>query len=159
MIPALQVYFEKLRGLHDGFKAELNSLPPAALDWSPGEGMNSPAVLTAHTAGAARYIIGEVVGGEPAQRIRDAEFQTAALDHAELIGRLDGALAQHERVLSQLQLTDLEAARFSAKHNREVSVMWALSHVLDHTAVHLGHLQITRQLWEQQAKSESLRLL
>jgi hypothetical protein len=28
-------------------------------------------------------------------------------------------------------------------------VGWALCHILKHTALHLGHLQITRQLWEQ----------
>jgi uncharacterized damage-inducible protein DinB len=151
MIPAIRAYFEKLSGLHEGFKREINSLPTAALDWSPGEGMNSIAVLTAHTAGAARFIIGEVVGGQPAGRDRDAEFQARNLDGAAFSAYLDDALAQHEQVLAALQLVDLEAIRFSTRHNREVSVMWALAHALDHTATHLGHAQITRQLWERRA--------
>jgi len=29
-------------------------------------------------------------------------------------------------------------------------VAWALLHALDHTAQHLGHMQITRQLWDQE---------
>jgi ankyrin repeat protein len=28
-------------------------------------------------------------------------------------------------------------------------VAWCLAHALEHTALHLGHMQITRQLWEQ----------
>ena len=149
MILPLQVYFEKLSGLHEGFKREINSLPTAALDWSPGEEMNSIAVLTAHTAGAARFIIGEVVGGQPAHRNRDVEFQASDLDSAALNAYLDDALAQHKQVLDALQLADLEAARFSTRHKREVTVMWALIHALEHTATHLGHVQMTRQLWDQ----------
>jgi hypothetical protein len=159
MIPALVPYFEKLSRLHEEFKQELNSLPQEALDWTPGSEMNSVAVLAVHSAGAARYIIGEVVGGRPAQRNRAAEFRVQGWDHAGLITQLDEALAQHEQVLAELELADLEAARFSPKHDRELKVMWALVHALEHTAMHLGHVQLTRQLWQQQAKSESLRLL
>jgi len=159
MIPVIAPYFEKLSRLHEEFKRELNSLPHEALDWTPGNEMNSVAVLAVHTAGAARYIIGEVVGGRPAYRQREAEFTVQGWDHAALMIQLDEALAQHEQVLAELELADLEAARFSPKHNREVKVMWALVHALEHTAMHLGHVQLTRQLWQQQAKSESLRLL
>ena len=30
-----------------------------------------------------------------------------------------------------------------------LGVAWALLHALEHTAIHLGHMQIMRQLWEQ----------
>ena len=30
---------------------------------------------------------------------------------------------------------------------RIVPVRWAILHVIDHTALHLGHMQITYQLW------------
>jgi hypothetical protein len=30
-----------------------------------------------------------------------------------------------------------------------MTVAWAVLHAVDHTALHLGHIQITRQLWEQ----------
>jgi hypothetical protein len=147
MNPAIAVYFEKLRLLHEAFKQEIDSLPAEALDWSPGPEMNSMAVLAVHTAGAARYIIGEVIGGDPAHRDRESEFAVDGRDAAVLIAHLDAALAHHEQTLAQLELSDLEAARFSPKHNQEKSVMWALIHALEHTALHVGHAQMTRQLW------------
>ncbi|NIU62141.1 MAG: DUF664 domain-containing protein, partial [Gammaproteobacteria bacterium] len=32
---------------------------------------------------------------------------------------------------------------------REFRVSWSLLHALDHVAQHTGHVQITRQLWDQ----------
>ena len=32
---------------------------------------------------------------------------------------------------------------------REFTGAWCLAHALEHTALHLGQMQITRQLWEQ----------
>ncbi|MCA9947468.1 MAG: DUF664 domain-containing protein [Anaerolineales bacterium] len=32
--------------------------------------------------------------------------------------------------------------------DREVPVRWGILHVIDHTALHLGHIQITAQLWQ-----------
>jgi hypothetical protein len=36
---------------------------------------------------------------------------------------------------------------FYTFHN---NIAWSLLHALEHTALHLGHMQLTRQLWEQQ---------
>ena len=36
--------------------------------------------------------------------------------------------------------------------DRKVTVRWAILHVIEHTATHLGHIQLTRQLWESQEK-------
>ena len=52
-------------------------------------------------------------------------------------------------VLENFDLGDLETARISPRNDQEVTVAWALDHALKHTAIHLGHLQITRQLWEE----------
>jgi len=31
--------------------------------------------------------------------------------------------------------------------DRMVSVRWGILHVIDHTSLHLGHMQMTYQLW------------
>ena len=54
-----------------------------------------------------------------------------------------------QRVLGSLHLQDLEAIRISPRNGRESSVAWSLCHALKHTALHLGQIQLTRQLWEQ----------
>ncbi|MGD2049341.1 MAG: DUF664 domain-containing protein, partial [Chloroflexota bacterium] len=44
-----------------------------------------------------------------------------------------------------LSATDLDEDR--QVEGRQVSVRWAILHVIDHTALHLGQMQLTYQLW------------
>jgi hypothetical protein len=69
---------------------------------------------------------------------------------AELEAYLQESLAYVGDVLDELGLGDLEISRISPRNDQEVTVAWALIHALKHTAIHLGHVQITRQLWEEQ---------
>jgi uncharacterized damage-inducible protein DinB len=149
MLPALKDYFDILTTLHDAMKMAIAGLSLEALDWQPGPEMNSIAVLVVHTAGAERYWIGDVAGGQPSGRDRQAEFRTEELDEAALVAHLDRALVESEQILAPLTLEDLSAVRRSTMHDRECTVMWALLHALEHSAIHLGHIQMTRQLWEE----------
>jgi len=154
MIPALQEYLDRLHSLHAELQRAIEGLPPAALDWSPGPDLNSLAVLAVHVAGAERYWIGEVIGRDPSGRVRAAEFQTQGLSAENLIARLDAALTHSRTVLTTLAPADLDAKRSVPRDGREVSVAWALAHTLEHTAIHLGHLQIMRQLWDQRLEKK-----
>lgn len=148
MLPVLEDYLERLGTLHEQTKEAIDGLPVGALDWAPGASMNSMAVLVVHLAGAERYWIGDVVGGLPSGRDRAAEFRVSGLDADALRARLDETLAHSRSVLEPLTLEDLSAPRLSPRDGREVRVAWALAHALQHTALHLGHIQITRQLWD-----------
>ena len=146
MIPVYKDYFERLQKLHDEIAKTIQDLPQAALDWlPPGPEMN----LAIHVAGAERYWIGDVVGGDPSNRDRPAEFRAQGLDAAALQARLDQVLEHSRAVLESLTLADLEAERTVPKDGRKVSVAWALAQALGHTAEHLGQMQITRRWWEQ----------
>ncbi len=140
-------YFDRLETLHRELTAAIVDLPPEALDWRPAAGMNSLAVLIVHTAAAERYWIGDVVGQAPSGRVRWEEFETAQLDAKELKKRLDRTLAHSLTVLQELRLVDLAASRHSSRDGETYSVAWALAHALEHTALHLGHVQIGRELW------------
>lgn len=141
-------YFYHLRELHNMIKRAIQGLPPEGLDWAPGPETNSLTVLAVHVAGAERHWIGEVVGQQAIERNRSAEFETAGLGEAELARHLDDALELSRGVLEQLALEDLVGFR-RLPDGREVSVAWALAHVLNHTAQHAGHAELTRQLWDQ----------
>ena len=152
MHPFYADYLERLEFLHAEIGKMLDGLPPEALDWQPGPEMNSLAVLAVHTAGAERYWIGDVAGLDLSDRHRDAEFQTRGLDAAELQRRLANVLEHSRGVLEGLALDDLAAEHVSPRDkDRKFTVAWALLHALEHAASHLGHMQITRQLWEQRA--------
>jgi uncharacterized damage-inducible protein DinB len=135
-----------LQDLHKQMNAVLVDLPASALDWKPAGETNSLAVLAVHTAASERYWMGDVAMDEPSGRNREAEFVTRGLNAADLTDRLDASLTYCQGVLERLTLEDLEKRRMH--HEREVTVGYALAHTLEHAATHLGHMQITRQVWE-----------
>jgi uncharacterized damage-inducible protein DinB len=141
------VYLNRLEELHRDLNRVLEGLPAEALNWSPGPELNSLAVLAAHTAGSERYWIGDVIARDDSHRDRDAEFRTRAASAAELITRLEAALAHSRTVLEHLTPSDLDGKRTAPRDQREVTVMWALLHALEHVAVHLGHMQMARDMW------------
>lgn len=143
-------YLEALRGQHAELKRTLQGLPTEALDWSPTLEANSLAALAAHVAGAQTYLLGDMIGRRPSQRNREGEFATQRLDAVALSARLDAAMDDAALVLEPLSLEDLAQERFSARHKRSFTVAWLLHHALEHTAQHVGHAQLTRQLWDQQ---------
>jgi hypothetical protein len=114
--------------------------------------MNSLCVLIVHTAGSERYWIGDVACQDPSDRDRGAEFEIQGLAADQLAERLDQGLVYASKAAENIRLTNLQEIRISPRDNREYSAGWALAHALEHTALHLGHAQLTRQLWMQQAE-------
>ena len=139
---------DRLDALHSDMVRAIAGLPNEALDWSPGAEMNSLAVLAVHAAGAERFWIGDMVGQASSGRDRGAEFHALGWDEARLIARLDDVLAHSRNVMEHLSTQELETTRISPHNGREFTVAWCLLHALEHSAVHLGHMQIVRQLWE-----------
>jgi uncharacterized damage-inducible protein DinB len=149
MQPFYEDYLNNLQELHNDIQTAIKDLPQTALDWTPpGEDFNSLSVLIVHLAGAERYWLGDVVAGVPSGRDRDAEFRVHGMSLDELTNRLESSLDYVRQVLNKLSLQDLESRRISPRNGREITVAWALDHNLKHTALHLGHIQITRQLWD-----------
>ncbi len=138
-----------LHELHADIEQVIAGLPQEALDWKPGPDMNSIGVLIAHVTGAEHYWFGDVIQGEPSQRDREAEFRAQGLDATAWQKRLAESEASAQKALATLPLPDLETLRTFPRDGRKITVAWSLGHILEHTALHTGHIQITRQLWEQ----------
>ena len=139
---------ERFETLYRAIEAAVADLPAEALDWRPAADMNSIAVIMAHTAGAWRYWVGDVAGELPSGRVRATEFETRDVDAAELIGRLRDALDVTREVLAGMEIAGLAEMRMAGQFNEERTAGWALLHALEHTALHAGHIQLTRQLWD-----------
>lgn len=147
-----EAYYDRLQSLHKDIAQGISGLSTEALDWIPGPGMNSLAVLVAHLTGAERYWIGDVAAQDPSGRVRASEFKIQGWEAADLQTRLDQTLVYSQGVLSELALDELDQMRYSSRDDRNYSAAWALAHALEHTALHLGHLQIGRELWEQKSQ-------
>lgn len=142
-------YLKSIESLFADFADLLEGLPQEALDWRPGEDTSSLAVLAVHTAGSTRYRLGEVCLGEPPTRDRPAEFRTADMDAAALQAHLR-ATVEHARIsLAQLSMDDLPRIRPMPGRGMEVSIAEALLQALEHGSQHLGHAQLTLQMWQQ----------
>jgi len=151
VLSELDNYWHRIEDLRRQVSDLIAGLPAEALNWRPIEGngghvANSLAVLVAHIAGAEHFWIAEVVGGRPPTRDRDAEFATQATDASELVCLLEKIGAETREVLSALSEADLDGVR--EVEGRKVPVRWGILHVIDHTALHLGHIQLTYQLWK-----------
>ena len=116
----------------------------------PALATNSLAVMAAHLAGSEAFWIKEIVARQPIQRNREAEFATRGISASELQARLDAAARNTEGILPLLKEGHLEEDR--KVRDRSVTVRWAILHVLEHTAQHLGHMQLTRQLYLAQSR-------
>lgn len=150
MLPEVDAYLTDLGELRDQAKSLLEGLPQEALDWRPIEGegelaTNSLTAMVVHLAGSETYWMKEVIGGKKIVRDRDAEFVTKGLTVPELQSRLGAADKVTKEILSGLTEKYLAEAR--KWRDRPVSVRWCILHVIEHYAQHLGHMQLTRQLW------------
>ncbi len=150
MIKEIQGHLTTINELQDQMKNLLDGLPQEALDWRPIEGegelaTNSLGVIVTHLAGSGTYLIKEVIGRQPVHRDREAEFVTPGVNASTLKARLDAAAKIGEEFLSPLTAGQMEEDR--KYRDRTAKVRWIILHVIEHTAQHLGHMQLTRQLW------------
>jgi uncharacterized damage-inducible protein DinB len=146
-------YLSLLQDCHNAILEALDGLPEAALDWVPGQDMNSISVLVFHLTGAERFWIGDIAAQESSNRDRDAEFRVRGVGMDILKKRLTDNLEYAHIVLEKMNLQDLESARTRPSDGSEFTVAWALLHALEHATSHLGQIQITRQLWEQKGSN------
>ncbi|MCX5919186.1 MAG: DUF664 domain-containing protein [Deltaproteobacteria bacterium] len=150
MLKEVQAYLTKLGDLRNQAKTLLEGLSPEGLDWRPiqGEGelaTNSLAVIAVHLAGSQIYWMKEIIGRTPIKRDREAEFVTKGASVADLKAGLDAAGKVAEEVLSPLTENQLEEGR--KFRDKPIPVRGGILQVIDHVAQHIGHMQLTRQLW------------
>lgn len=154
--PMLQATLDLLQTLVDDIFRQLDGIPEDDLNsWLPRDGMrdvNTFYVLATHTVGAGEFWILEAAGGRSMDRNRTAEFRST--------GSLEALRARYDRWLkdSAEVFATIDDAILASIYHRPAAPERGMSearrtraecivHALEHTAVHLGHLQLQRQLW------------
>ncbi len=150
MDPILAALIAELTKQHDNLKKTIAGASQEALDWKPGPDTNSLAVLAVHVAGAEKFWIGDLTTGRPSTRDRDAEFRVHGVPLADLVAALDGALEDSIATLSKLDASALAKNRFIERYHRDQSIGANIQHALTHIALHVGHAELTRQMYDQQ---------
>lgn len=124
----------------------LDALPAPALWRRSDEQSNSVGNLLLHLAGNVRQWIVSSVGDAPDTRYRAAEF--AAREGAtadELFGALRGTLDEADAVLASLSAAQLLTHR--TIQGRDVTVLDAVYHVVEHFSLHTGQIILLTKLY------------
>ena len=136
----------------------LHGVPQEAFNtWKPaaaregGHEMNTFAALAVHTVSAAEFHALHMVGRQPTDRHRDSEFEaTASIEDIE--ARFERFLTGLHDVLEGMTESDFGGEPAPDRPDLNWTNADWLMHTLDHVALHTGHLQIHRQLWEYESQ-------
>jgi uncharacterized damage-inducible protein DinB len=134
----------ELSGLHDRLRKTIDGLDADALDKVPTEGANSIAVLVTHAIGSEMGWL-HLAAGRAHERDRASEFVVRGRAPAELRGALDRAEVAAKELIRTAFGAGLETLR-ERPNARPVTVSYCLTHAIAHTAEHVGHAELTRQL-------------
>lgn len=164
-------FLAQMDDLSRNLTEDTRDLTPEALAWQPARGMNSIGMLLAHMAivevfwtaivlenrapDAVPYLeilgIGEDDDGMPIKKDGTPPANLAGKDLAYFDSLLDRARAHLRsvaRVLADAAL-DREVTKVRANGQvRYLNVRWALYHMLEHYAGHLGQILLLRHQWK-----------
>jgi hypothetical protein len=150
----------------------LTDLPATALLWKPFESSpwkgpsSSLGFVIAHAISSTIYLLrraefsmgkrtwGDVDGDEGQE-----EFGPANHDPAYMRERARRTQALVHDVLDAVSADDLEASRPHPKRTERVfTARYDIQHAFEHLSQHIGHAQITRQLWALSSSTDEERI-
>ena len=150
MDPLIHEYAARLDIIRTQAREAVRGLDSGALNWTPlDQETNSVAALVHHMWGLERFFIRQVVGGYDIGRDRDAEFAAEAPPADELERLLDEARKDTEATLRALR--DDQLAEQREHRGNTWTVQGLLLYATSHLSEHLGHLELTRQMYQDRA--------
>jgi hypothetical protein len=135
--------------LHEQLRNETVGLEVDALNWVPATGANSIATIVTHLVGSEAETL-RSLAGLAVERDRGAEFEHAELNKIQVLTLLDQADDLISEVAQRIDAQRLEA-RFPLPTLPVTEVRSGLTWMVGnygHAREHLGHIQLTRQLYE-----------
>jgi uncharacterized damage-inducible protein DinB len=133
-----------LQHLRESAIFKIEDLDSEQLRWRPASGANSLGVLVVHLGYAERLWFRAIAAGEP----MDMGWRASMFDLPdgwgvdEVVAFYRGESALADRALDLVASLDQP----SAAAFRPTTWRWALFHMIEETARHVGHMDITREL-------------
>ena len=151
MLAEIEVHLHVLNTLQEKIINIIDGVPADGLNWRPiitdrEMVTNSIAALVTHVAEAERNWIAEVVGGIETDQDRPDVFATVVENADELSMNLKVVGEETRKILGDLTNEDL--VRSVETYLGTKTVRWAILHLIEHNALHIGEMQITYQLWK-----------
>ncbi len=149
----VELYAVELHRLLDKIVASVEGLEEAQLNWRPPlRGANSRYVLVAHVLGNLEAWVLGIACGQAIDRDRPAEFAASGADAGALMERARTLGRRFDAALAALPEDALDEQRDPSKLHwgegapEQRTVREALMETIEHAAVHIGHIQLTRDL-------------
>ena len=145
-IPAAEMPMARawLRHLRDSAIFKLDGLDDDQLRWQPAATANSLGAIALHLGYAERLWLRVIFAGEQMDRSwREHMFELPpAWSVADVVAFYRAESAAADRVLDGAASFDLP----SAGDIRPTTLRWVVMHLIEETARHVGHMDITREL-------------
>ena len=126
---------------------ELEAFPTEADLWrTAGETKNPAGNLALHLHGNLNKYIGELIGGVPFERDRDAEFSRTGLTRAQITEMLRATVETVDRALGDLSPAGLEQPYPLETLGYPMTVGYFLLHLYGHLNWHLGQVNYLRRV-------------
>lgn len=126
----------------DAVVGKLDGLTEDQARWRPAPTANSLLNLVVHLTGVERNWFQHVIDGRTVDRDRDAELADLPSEVT-----IDSAVADYRSVCEESNAILSHATLGDACRGRDnLSVRWVVLHMLEETARHAGHADITREL-------------
>ena len=135
--------------VHDQLRDEINGLDDSVLNWVPTVGANSISTIITHLVGSEAETL-RCVAGLTCERDRGEEFAGKELTMGEVVELLDGADDLIASVKPHLEPNRLKAVlampTLPAEEVRS-GLTWLVGNY-GHAREHVGHIQLTKQLYQ-----------
>jgi hypothetical protein len=133
-----------LQHLRDSAIFKVDGLSRAQLRWRPSPAANSLGVIVVHLGYAERLWLRAIYAGEA----MDMDWRTRMFELPEGWG-VDDVVAFYRAETARTDAVMDQASSFdlpSSGELRPTTLRWAVYHLLEETARHVGHMDITREL-------------
>ena len=149
MEPIFAAVLKRLEEMHQQYFEYMDGLSIEELDWSPGPEMNSLCVLGVHVTAAERFWIGLGID-DVSKRDRPAEFLASGYELEGIKALFTANIDFYREAFAEQDagrlLEVVDVSHYMDRPSQLVTRGYALLRGLDHTAEHLGHAGMTRQL-------------
>ena len=135
--------------LHDQVRQAIADLDDLALNWTPTRGTNSIATIVTHLVGSEAETL-RCVAGLPSTRHRPGEFggeRRTAVQVVDELAMADRLIAELSPRLTGDRLDTLVSLPTLPADERRSGLTWLVG-TYGHAREHVGHIQLTRQLYQ-----------
>jgi hypothetical protein len=135
--------------LHDQIRTEINDLDDDCLNWKPGPDANSISTLVIHLLGSEAETL-RCVAGLPCVRDRDSEFSPRQRRMTALLRELHAADELINEMRPQITASRLRTHGVLPTlpaNEHQSGLTWLVGNY-GHAREHVGHIQLTRQLYQ-----------